>query len=77
MKMLDFKCFSNYRDANHGKKLQESGEIMGDMFEVSSMRREDLAAHRGTFRGDDVLQSKTEPSVAVERGHQVGPVLDI
>lgn len=48
---------------------------MGDMFEVSSMRREDLATHRGTFRGDDVLQSRTEPSVAVERGHQVSSFL--
>lgn len=50
---------------------------MGDMFEVSSMRREDLATHRGTFRGDDVLQSRTEPSVAVERGHQVSSFLRI
>lgn len=71
MKMWHLNVILKRRNENHGKKLQESGEIMGDMFEVSSMRREDLATHRGTFRGDDVLQSRTEPSVAVERGHQV------
>lgn len=65
------------REQNHGKRLQESGELMGDVFEISSLRREDLATHRGTFEGDDVLQSKSEASVVNERGHQVSDLCTI
>ncbi|KAH9644619.1 hypothetical protein HF086_011788 [Spodoptera exigua] len=41
------------------------------MLEVSVLRREDLAAHRG--RGlDQLTQAASAPSVALPRGHQ-GP----
>ncbi|CAH0697256.1 unnamed protein product [Spodoptera exigua] len=59
------------RARGHAGGLRAAAERLGDMLEVSVLRREDLAAHRG--RGlDQLTQAASAPSVALPRGHQ-GP----
>lgn len=60
------------RLASNAQKLQASGEVMGDPFEISQIRREDFATHAGRAEGDDVLQALNKPSSKTPRGHQ-GP----
>ncbi|KAF4525276.1 hypothetical protein B566_EDAN009359 [Ephemera danica] len=60
------------REAQHAQKLQKSSEIIGDPFEISTVRREDYNFHRGKGEGDDVLQCNNLPSSRTPRGHQ-GP----
>lgn len=55
---------------NHGLILQSKGEAIGDTFEVSTLRKEDIAFHRGKAYGDDILQSNNLPSSRTVRGHQ-------
>ena len=43
---------------------------MGDVFEVSSIRREDYEFHKGKSEYEDILQSNNLPSSATPRGHQ-------
>lgn len=52
--------------------LQKSGELTGDMFEVSTIRREDYEAYKGKVEGEDVLQAEHLPIAQSKRGHQ-GP----
>ncbi|XP_075236370.1 dipeptidase B [Lycorma delicatula] len=52
-------------------KLQKFGELIGDPFEISYIRREDFKATKGTSEGDDLLQSTPLPSVRTARGHQI------
>lgn len=47
-----------------------AGEVLGDMFEVSTIRREDYEFHKGKSEYEDVLQSNNLPSSATPRGHQ-------
>jgi leucyl aminopeptidase len=35
------------RNASHAQQLQTAGEELGDMFEISTIRKEDIAFHRG------------------------------
>jgi len=37
------------RIASHAQQLQIAGEELGDMFEISTIRKEDMAFHRGRF----------------------------
>lgn len=37
------------RNASHAQQLQIAGEELGDMFEISTIRKEDIAFHRGEF----------------------------
>uniref|UniRef100_A0A182XK17 Cytosol aminopeptidase domain-containing protein n=1 Tax=Anopheles quadriannulatus TaxID=34691 RepID=A0A182XK17_ANOQN len=60
------------RAANHGPELQRAGEVVGDPFEISVLRREDFDFHRGKCYGEDVLQANNLPSSRTPRGHQ-GP----
>lgn len=60
------------RNAGTSIKLQNAGEKIGDPFEISTIRREDLAFHRGKAHGDDVMQCSNLPSSRTARGHQ-GP----
>uniref|UniRef100_A0A182P702 Cytosol aminopeptidase domain-containing protein n=1 Tax=Anopheles epiroticus TaxID=199890 RepID=A0A182P702_9DIPT len=60
------------RAADHGLGLQRAGEVVGDPFEISVLRREDLEFHRGKCYGEDVLQANNIPSSRTPRGHQ-GP----
>jgi len=52
------------------KKIQEAGENSGDPFEISHLRREDYATHKGQSEYEDVLQSLGGGSVNCNRGHQ-------
>jgi len=52
------------------KKIQEAGEISGDPFEISHLRREDYATHKGQSEYEDVMQSVGGASVNNNRGHQ-------
>lgn len=37
------------------KKVQESGSLLGDMFEISTIRKEDYAFHKGNWYISDSL----------------------
>lgn len=56
----------------HSRRLQKASEEIGDPFEISTLRREDISAHKGVAEGDDVIQGQSKPSVQSMRGHQ-GP----
>ncbi|KAM9743258.1 putative aminopeptidase W07G4.4 [Menidia menidia] len=49
---------------------QKAGEVLGDLFEVSSIRREDYEFHKGKSEYEDILQCNNLPSTATPRGHQ-------
>ena len=53
------------------RNLQETGELFGDMFEVSTIRKEDFDFIKD-ISGDyiDVRQTNNKPSSKTERGHQ-------
>lgn len=59
------------RAAGHAGAFRAAAERLGDMVEVSVLRREDLAAHAGRGR-DQLQQAESAASVALPRGHQ-GP----
>lgn len=40
------------------QKVQEAGHLMGDLFEISTIRREDYAFHKGTSYYFDALLSR-------------------
>ncbi|XP_063240194.1 putative aminopeptidase W07G4.4 isoform X2 [Bacillus rossius redtenbacheri] len=54
------------------QRLQEAGEALGDMFEISTIRREDFSNYKGKGEGVDVMQTNTQSSSKQSRGHQ-GP----
>ncbi|KAM3956512.1 putative aminopeptidase W07G4.4 isoform 1-T2 [Aphomia sociella] len=54
----------------HAAELRRAGDALGDACEVSTLRREDLAAHRGRAAGDQLHQADGRPSAATPRGHQ-------
>lgn len=35
------------REDGNARKLQDAGAVVGDPFEISTMRREDVAFHKG------------------------------
>lgn len=58
------------RASEHARALQAAGAALGDMLELSTLRREDLAAHRGRAPGEHVHQADSAASSALPRGHQ-------
>ncbi len=52
------------------RKLQREGELWGDPFEISRLRREDFDFIAPRSRADDVLSCNNAPSTATPRGHQ-------
>jgi len=58
------------KSAGVAKKIQEAGDISGDPFEISHIRREDYATHTSQSEYEDVLQSVGGASVNNNRGHQ-------
>ncbi|KAJ2949750.1 hypothetical protein O0L34_g15683 [Tuta absoluta] len=58
------------RGSGHAHKLQACGDSLADMFEVSTIRREDLQTHRGKAAGDALHQADNKPSTQSPRGHQ-------
>lgn len=47
-----------------------AGDVLGDVFEVSRIRREDYEFHKGKSEYEDILQCNNLPSSATPRGHQ-------
>ncbi|XP_064602788.1 putative aminopeptidase W07G4.4 [Liolophura sinensis] len=58
------------RKLNTAQKVQAAGDIMGDPFEISTIRRDDYDFHRGKSEYEDLLSSNNEPSSRTNRGHQ-------
>ncbi|XP_062854766.1 putative aminopeptidase W07G4.4 [Trichomycterus rosablanca] len=58
------------RRTDNALQWQKAGEVLGDMFEVSNIRREDYDFHKGKSEYEDVLQCNNLPSSATPRGHQ-------
>lgn len=50
--------------------IRDAGEEVGEPVEISTIRREDYAFHRGKSEYEDVLQSNNLPSSRTPRGHQ-------
>ena len=48
--------------------LQAAGDLIGDPFEVSTLRREDYITVEGKSEYEDLLQSTNAPSTASSRG---------
>uniref|UniRef100_A0A3B4TEB8 Zgc:152830 n=1 Tax=Seriola dumerili TaxID=41447 RepID=A0A3B4TEB8_SERDU len=61
-----------HHQLTHGlcSTFRAAGEVLGDVFEVSSIRREDYEFHKGKSEYEDILQSNNLPSSATPRGHQ-------
>lgn len=58
------------RAAKIPEGLFNSGESLGDPYEISTIRREDFKAHTGPSEYEDVLQANNFPSTMTSRGHQ-------
>jgi len=52
------------------ESLSEAGDLLGDPFEVSRLRREDYAFVAPRTKADDVMQCNNAASSATPRGHQ-------
>ncbi|XP_041955918.1 putative aminopeptidase W07G4.4 [Alosa sapidissima] len=52
------------------QKMQTAGDVLGDVFEVSSIRREDYEFHKGKSEYEEILQANNLPSTLTPRGHQ-------
>lgn len=55
---------------NFASSIQASGETVGDMLEISTLRREDYNFTRSTAQGEDLLQCNNAASSRTPRGHQ-------
>jgi leucyl aminopeptidase len=53
-----------------GRTLQDIGQIWGDTFEVSRIRREDYMVVKGNGITEDVIQGNNKPSTMTNRAHQ-------
>ncbi len=58
------------RRAGIASRLFQTSLATGDMFELSTLRREDFKIVAPTDPSEDVLQANRAPSVATSRGHQ-------
>ncbi|ODM98223.1 putative aminopeptidase W07G4.4 [Orchesella cincta] len=58
------------RKENFSLKIQRVGEGIGDMMDISSLRREDLKFIKSTGVGEDLLQCNNAASSRTPRGHQ-------
>uniref|UniRef100_A0A171B1I5 Aminopeptidase isoform x1 n=1 Tax=Triatoma infestans TaxID=30076 RepID=A0A171B1I5_TRIIF len=58
------------RKVDNVQKLQKAGDEIGDMLEVSVIRREDFDQHKGKAEGEDVVQCTNKPIAQASRGHQ-------
>lgn len=63
-------CIDNgpARAARHSYKLKEASEIIGDPFEISTLRNEDFEFHRSSAFGEDLLSCNNLPSSQTPRG---------
>ncbi|KAL0079637.1 hypothetical protein J3Q64DRAFT_1663688 [Phycomyces blakesleeanus] len=52
------------------QRLFDAGHILGDPFEISTLRREDLDVVQPGRSSEDVVQANDKPSTMTNRGHQ-------
>ncbi len=57
-------------EANTARQLEKIGDLWGDPFATSRLRREDFLFVRPRTRADDVLSCNNAPSTQTPRGHQ-------
>jgi hypothetical protein len=65
-------CNGPAKIAQVDKLLQHSGDLIGDPFEISTIRKEDYETHKGKSEYEDLHQAMSKPSADSSRGHQ-GP----
>jgi len=58
------------RQAKIDRLFQEAGDLVGDPFEISTIRRDDFVAMTGKSEYEDILQANNDPSTQTPRGHQ-------
>ncbi|ORX81328.1 Zn-dependent exopeptidase, partial [Anaeromyces robustus] len=58
------------RNDGIGRTLQDLGQIWGDPFEISRIRRDDFIVVKGNGISEDVIQCNDKPSTMTCRGHQ-------
>ncbi|KAK6468484.1 putative aminopeptidase W07G4.4 [Huso huso] len=58
------------QSVGNAQQWQKAGDELGDVFEISTVRREDFDFHRGKSEYEDILQCNNLPSSATPRGHQ-------
>lgn len=58
------------RAKTHSQTLQAAGDVIGDLFEVSTLRREDYSMVEGKSEYEDILQCNNAASSRTPRGHQ-------
>ncbi|KAF9364015.1 hypothetical protein BGX34_002778, partial [Mortierella sp. NVP85] len=65
-------CLDNgpARKAGVSNRIQAGGHILGDPFEISTLRREDYAIVASGSAAEDVVQANDKASSATPRGHQ-------
>src|SRR5690625_1880830 len=51
--------------------ITEAGDAVGDLFEISTIRREDYKFNEGKSEYEDILQCNNAPSSRTPRGHQI------
>lgn len=57
-------------EAEIPESLKKTGDLSSDMFEISTIRREDYKTHSAKTEKEDVVQSSGRPSTQSSRGHQ-------
>lgn len=62
-------CNGPARDLNIDKHFETIGDMIGDPFEVSTLKRDDYQVVAGKSEYEDLLQSTNNPSTAEPRGH--------
>ncbi|CAL8105828.1 unnamed protein product [Calicophoron daubneyi] len=53
------------------QELQAAGDLVADLSEISTIRREDYEANKGKSELEDILQCNNLPSSQTPRGHQI------
>ena len=56
------------RQAKVDRLFQDAGDLMGDPFEISTIRRDDFIAMTGQSEYEDILQANNDPSTQTPRG---------
>ena len=52
------------------ESIRDAGDLMGDPYEISTIRREDYKMVEGPSEYEDLLQCNNLPSSGTSRGHQ-------
>jgi leucyl aminopeptidase len=63
-------CNGPSRSKKIDLQLQNTGDLSGDPYEISTLRREDYNMVEVKSEYVDVLQSNKAPAIMTDRGHQ-------